>query len=136
MLNINNNRGSILVMTMFALALVSTLIVGYLMIITTDLTIASNDAWSRQAEFAAEAGIAESLYQLSQNDNWSTGYSNEVLTTNQTFSVTVTNSKPLVTLVSTGSSNGFDKQIQVELSISGLNASGDYRLNLNTWEEQ
>ena len=133
---IQNEQGSFLIMTTFALGLFSTLAIGFLLLATTDLRISSLDAWTRQAEYVAKAGIHESIYQLSLDKNWDEGFTDVVLSSDQTYSVTVTNSSPTITLISSGTANGYSKTIEANLSISELKSNGKYRIRVNTWELQ
>lgn len=131
----NNESGSVLVMTTFAIALLSILITGMMLLLSSEIQIAKQDAWSRQAGFVAETAIAESMYQLTLNDNWNTGFSNEPFGSNQSYSASITNNNPQVTIQATGIANGISRQIEALVVIIDETSTGNFALRVDSWEE-
>jgi len=129
------NRGSIMIMTMFAISLLSTLIIGFLSVVTTDLMISRHDAWSRQALYVAESGAMEAIYQLTQNRTWNRGFSNMMLTAGQYYSVSIDNQDPIVRITSTGEALDYTRIIEAQVAIVSTLRSGEYKLRVDSWEE-
>ncbi|MEK9657365.1 MAG: hypothetical protein VW378_03190 [bacterium] len=128
-------KGSVLVMTLFAIALLSILITGIMVVLSSEIHIASQDAWARQAGFVAETAIAESMYQLTLNDNWNTGFTNEPFGTDQQYSALIINKNPLVTIHASGTAHGVTRQIEASLVIIDKTTTGKFALRVDSWEE-
>lgn len=131
----NNQKGSVLVMTIFTIALLSILITGMMLILSSEIHIASQDAWSRQAGFVAETAISESMYQLTLNDNWDVGFTNESFGYNQSYSAFIINNNPIVTIQASGTANGITRQLQTSVVIIDKTTSGKFALRVDSWEE-
>lgn len=128
-------KGSVLIMTVFAIGLLSILITGMMVVLSSEIHTASQDAWARQAGYVAETAIAESMYQLTLNDDWDTGFTNESFDSNQHYSALIINNKPQVTIQASGTAHGITRQIETSLVIIDKAPDGKFKLRVDSWEE-
>ncbi len=131
------DKGVILLMTVFAIGLGSLMVSGVLYLITSDLSINGNVAGHESARWAAEAGIETAIAQLKQESTWSAGLSNISFATNGSYTVTVSNTYPSVTLTSTGKAQGslFTRSITAVVSVVGPPLLTPYRVRVDQWTE-
>ncbi|MCP4650842.1 MAG: hypothetical protein GY853_12300 [PVC group bacterium] len=133
----NNQKGVILLLTVFIIFFMSVFIVGYLEIAATETEIMRNHRGSTQALYIADAGIEDALWQLRQNRKWKKGFKNKVFPSGESSSYTVTiNNKgyPSVIIASTGTAPG-NYQRQVEMGITITSTSAPCNLVVNYWKE-
>ncbi|MBT3261810.1 hypothetical protein HOC37_03390 [bacterium] len=131
----NNQKGVVLVLTVFAIAFSFILILGVLEISTIDLQIVRNYQKSVRALYIAEAGVEDAIYELRQNHLWNTGFTNKLFA-NETYTVTITNNYPNVIINTTSTITGnFQKQMQVQISISGPPYTPPYPVRVVAWQE-
>ncbi len=134
-----SERGAVLLLTVFALAILSVLVAALLEITTTDLEIIRNHLCSTKALYIADAGIANALYELRQDYNWSAGWPGGVTFpegSSGSYTVTVTNNYPSVTIVSAGKWGGFERKAEVEVAVSGPPQSPPYPVRVIYWKEK
>ena len=130
----SRQSGSALVMSLFVMGILSVLIGGFLLIITSDLNVARYDALGRQTRYVAEAGIMEAIYQLTVNPDWNAGYTDFELISGQKYTVTVTNTNPTVNVVSLGEVDTLKSTVQSQLTIVRQRPSGRYHVRVDSWE--
>lgn len=130
-----NDQGSVLVMTTFAIALFSILLTGMMVLLSSEIQLASQDAWARQAGFVAETAIAESMYQLTVNDKWDTGFNHEPFGDNQYYSASIINTPPQVTIRAIGIANGVSREIEAVIAIVKETRPNQFALRVDSWEE-
>jgi type II secretory pathway component PulK len=130
-----NDQGSVLVMTTFVIALLSILLTGMMVLLSAEIQLASQDAWARQAGFVAETAIAESMYQLTVNDTWDTGFNNESFGDNQHYSASIINTSPQVTIRAIGSANGISREIEAVIAIVKETSPNQFALRVDSWKE-
>lgn len=119
---IKNQRGFVLLLTTFIIALGAALIIGFLQVSTTDLQIVRNDQYATRALYIAEAGIEDALYELTLDSNWNAGFTNKAFA-GETYTVTLTGAAPNPRVIDSVSTVGssFQKHLQVQVSMSGSN---------------
>jgi len=117
-----DKRGAILLMTVFIIALGTILIIGFLELSISDLKIVRNHQYSTRALHIADAGIEDALYELGQNSNWDTGFTDKAFA-GETYTVVVYNHYPNSTTVeSTATVDGtYQKSIQAGSTVQGGN---------------
>ncbi|MFQ6044171.1 MAG: PilX N-terminal domain-containing pilus assembly protein [Candidatus Poribacteria bacterium] len=115
-----NEQGSVLVLVLLILMVMSVLIIGALDLLTTDLKIIGNHLHDIQATYIADAGIEDAICELRQDVYWSVGFVNKEFPSGSgnIYTVTVDNSSyPLVTITSTSNVSGFQRTIEAQLEI-------------------
>lgn len=138
---LSNQKGALLLLTAFIILLMSILVIGYLEVATTETEIMRNHKLSTRALYIAEAGIEDAIYTLRQagNHHWTTGFTDKIFPTGSTSSYTVTidnSSYPSIVIISTGTvSSTYQRQIEVEITISGPPTSAPYPITITYWKE-
>ena len=125
-------------MTVFAIALMSTLVIGALHLTTTDLQIARNHQYDEEALYIAEAGIEDAIQELRSDISWDIGFSNKEYPSGSgnTYTVAVQNDYPTVVLTSTSTvRTSYSRQIEVQVYITGPPAASPYPVRLDYWKE-
>jgi Tfp pilus assembly protein PilX len=113
MSNDHKNRGVVLIMVVFVVALVSAIVIGMLQLNTEDIQIMRNHIHAAEALAIAEAGLNDALSQLRMDANWDAGFEDKPFPGG---TYTVTMEKPNITSVAT-SSKGFVAKVQAEVTI-------------------
>jgi len=95
--------GFVLPLSVMMLGLLSVLVGGYLMVITSQLQVAKHWMNQQASDTLAEVGIAQALNSLTLNSNWSAGFSNVEYPSGSgnTYSVTIARSGARATLDAT-----------------------------------
>ena len=75
--NKRRNSGSVFLMVVFALALLSVLVMGILEINTEELQLMQNQVYAAQAQAIAEAGLNDAFSELRLDSSWDAGFSNK-----------------------------------------------------------
>lgn len=112
------NKGSVILLAIFTIALMSTLVIGMLQLNTEEVQLAQNHIYAAQALAAAEAGLNDAFYELRSDSGWNTGFTGKAFDT-ASYTVTVTGSAPNVTVESTGTSaQGFVAKIAADITLT------------------
>jgi len=82
------NHGSVLLIVVFVVAMLSVLVMGMLQINTEEIQIAQNHIRAAEAMAIAEAGLNDVLAQLRENQSWEAGFDAKPFTGGQ-YTVTV-----------------------------------------------
>jgi hypothetical protein len=107
------NNGSVLLMTVFVIALLSALVMGMLQMTTEEIQLMQNQVWAAQALATAEAGLNDALarIRLGNDPNISGEPFNDGL-----YTVVVDGS----TITSTGTSaQDFVARVQADITVGG-----------------
>jgi len=113
-----NNNGSVLLITIFAIALLSALVMGMLQMNTEEIQLMQNHVWAVQALAVAEAGLNDALAQIRIDSNWDDGFENKPFD-GGSYTVTVTGALPNLTIESTGTSaQGFVARVEADVTVS------------------
>ena len=134
----SKESGFILLISIFAIALGSVLLGGFLMIVASTLQIARYHAWSEEALYVAEAGLQSSIAQLQQNSQWNTGFSNQPFPagSGNVYTVTVANAYPVATLNVTATVHGsYTRRILAKVMVTGAPQATPYTVRIDTWKE-
>jgi type II secretory pathway component PulK len=131
-----DRRGSILLIAVFLLAFGSIFVGTLLHGVSTDLQITRNHLSSAKALYVAEAGIEHAISLLRNDFTWSTGISQQEFPagTGCHYTVSVDNSHPTAVITSTGDANGFQKRVQVIVSI--VESATPYPVRIVSWREE
>ena len=108
------NNGSVLLMTVFVVALLSALVMGMLQINTEEIQLMQNNIYAAEATSTAEAGLNDALAQIRANDGWSTGFTDKSFN-GGSYTVVVSGS----TITSTGTSaKEFVSRLEADITIA------------------
>ena len=134
---LKKDNGSLLLMTIFAVALFSILIIGLLQVTTTDLQIARNHQHSLDAKYIAEAAIEWGLNQLKTNPNYSVTLTHVQWPagSGKYASLQIINNNPSVRHLGRGQDLGatISKIISAEVTISG--GGVPYSIQVDSWRD-
>jgi Tfp pilus assembly protein PilX len=108
-----NNRGVVLLMVIFVVALLAAIVVGMLQINTDEIQIMQNHMRGAEARAVAEAGLNDALAQLRTDATWDKGFAEKSFD-GGTYTVTRDESK--VTSLGT-TSQGFTARIEADVTV-------------------
>ena len=122
-------NGSVLIVVVFAIALMAALVAGILQLNTEQIQLMKNEVFAAQANAIADAGLADAFSQLRSNPNWNTGFSNKSFG-GGSYTVTVTGTSPDPNIISIGTSpQGFVAKVEAEVTISSTSPSHIIRID-------
>jgi len=122
------NRGTVLVMTIFVVALLSAVIIGMLQMTTEEIQIMSNQIYTAEALATAEAGLNDAFAELRDDSSWSAGFTDKAFN-GGSYTVAVSGSLPILTIESTGTSpQGYIAQVDADTTIG---ASDPYSVTID-----
>jgi Tfp pilus assembly protein PilX len=111
------NNGSVLLIVVFTIVLLTAFAVGMLDMNSEQIQIMKNEIYAAQARAIADAGIADAFSQLRANSSWTAGFSNKSFG-GGSYTVTVTGTLPSLVITSTGTSTqGFTSKVQANATI-------------------
>jgi len=117
MKNKRRNNGSVFLLTIFLILMLSALVIGMLQIDTEEIQIMRNQIFAVEAMATAEAGLNDAFYEIRNDPNWSAGFSNKSFN-NGTYTVTVEGANPDPNIISTAtSSHGYQARVKAEITI-------------------
>lgn len=112
-----SNKGTVLLMTIFVIALLSAVVIGMLQMITEEIQVMRNQIYSTQALEIAEAGLNDALSELRTDSSWDIGFTDKTFE-DGSYTTTVSGSLPNLTLESTGTSaQGFIAKVEAEITV-------------------
>jgi cytochrome c-type biogenesis protein CcmE len=131
MQSVRRNKGSVILVAVFVVALLATLVMGILQINTEELLLMQNQVYSAEAQAVAEAGINDAFAELRDDDTWNSGFTGKAFA-GGSYTVTVTGTVPELTVESVGTSaRGFAAKIVTQVTIS-VNSPHIIRSNTRT----
>ena len=111
------NNGSILIVVVFAIALLTALVAGMLELNTEQIQIMKNECFAAQATEIANAGLADAFSYLRTDPNWHAGFSNKSFGGGK-YTVAVAGTPPDPNITSTGTSQqGFVATVKAEVTV-------------------
>ena len=111
------NNGSVLLITIFMVALLSAITIGILQINTEEIQLMRNQIRAAEALATAEAGLNDAFAELRADSTWTTGFTNKAFN-DDSYTVTVTGSLPNLTITSIGtSSQGFVAKVEADITV-------------------
>jgi Tfp pilus assembly protein PilX len=111
------NRGTVLLMTVFVVALMSAIVIGMLQMNTEQLQLMRNHIYAAEAVATAEAGLNDAFAEIRADSSWTTGFTNKAFN-GGLYTVTVSGSLPNLTIESTGTSpQGYIAQVDADTRI-------------------
>lgn len=111
------NNGSVLLITIFVVALLSAITIGILQINTEEIQLMRNQIRAAEALATTEAGLNDAFAEIRVDSTWTTGFTNKAFN-DDSYTVTVTGSLPNLTITSTGtSSQGFVAKVEADITV-------------------
>jgi type II secretory pathway component PulK len=119
----SRHNGTVLLMVVFTIALISTIVVGIMQMSTEELMLMQNQLYAVQALTIAEAGLNDAFAQIRADSSWTTdaSYTNKSFSNYGTYTVTLTGGPlPNRTITSEGTSaKGYKARVAADATISG-----------------
>lgn len=111
------NNGSVLLITIFVVALLSAITIGILQINTEEIQLMRNQIRAAEALDIAEAGLNDAFAEIRADSTWTTGFTDKSFN-GSSYTVTVTGTLPNRTITSTGtSSQGFVARVEADITV-------------------
>ena len=111
------NNGTVLLVTVFAIALMSAAVAAMMQINTEQIQLVQNRIYAAEAMTIAEAGLNDAFAVLRTNSSWDSGYNNKSFNSGS-YKVTVSGSLPNITIESTGTSQqGFVARAEADVTV-------------------
>ena len=111
------HKGSVILIAVFAIALLATLVVGMLQMNTEELQLMHNHICTAQAQATAEAGLNDAFAEIRDDDEWTTGFTDKAFN-DDSYTVTVSGTLPNLTVTSTGTTDaGFVCRIESDITV-------------------
>lgn len=112
-------NGSVLLLAIFATALLSAITIGILQMNTEQIQLMRNQIYAVEAQAIAEAGLNDAFSELRVDSSWNIGFDNKnFINSESTYTVSVSGTLPNLTIISTGtSSQGFVSRIEADITV-------------------
>jgi hypothetical protein len=120
MKTIRKNNGSVLLIVVFAIALLSVLTIGILEMNTEEIQLMQNQIYAVQALATAEAGLNDAFAQIWTDPNWvlDGSYTNKSFPGYGTYTVTYEGLPPDPNIISEGTtSQGFVARVKADITV-------------------
>ena len=112
------NKGSVILIAVFVIALLTILVTGILQVNTEELLLMQNQIYSAEAQAVAEAGINDAFAELRADATWVAGFADKAFA-GGSYTVKVGGSLPDITVESVGtSSRGFVAKVITQITVS------------------
>lgn len=117
------HKGTAVLVTVFAIALMSTLVIGILQVNTEEMLMMKNQVFAAQAQALAHAGLNRAFVQLRSDRNWDSGFSNVSFGGQGKYSVSVIDPCPDASsdlrVIATGTTDtGYTAKIEADITVS------------------
>ncbi len=124
------NNGSVLLMTIFVIALLAVLTMGILQMSTEEIQLMQNQIYAAEAIATAEAGMNDAFAQIRADDEWATGFDDKAFN-GGVYDVNVTGTLPNLTITSTGtSSQSFVGRVEADVTVD-TDGSSDHTIRID-----
>lgn len=111
-------KGSVLLITIFIIAMLAAVVTGLLQINTEEIQLMHNQISAAHALATAEAGLNDAFSELRTNSDWNEGFDNKAFN-GGSYTVTIDSNLPNLKVESTGtSSQGFVARISTDVTVS------------------
>ncbi len=112
-------NGSVLLLAIFATALLSAITIGILQMNTEQIQLMRNQIYAAEAQAISEAGLNDAFSELRLDSSWNNGFDDKsFINSENTYTVSVSGTLPNLTIISTGtSSQGFVARIEADITV-------------------
>ena len=112
------HNGSVMLMAVYVIAMMSALVIGMLQMNTEEIQLMQNHVNLADAIATTEAGLNDAFYELRNDSGWTTGFTDKAFN-GGTYSVTVSGTLPTLTVQSTGTtSQSFVARVEADVRVS------------------
>ena len=123
------NNGSVMLITVFIIALLSVVVVGILQINTEDIQLIQNQIYGIQALATAEAGLNDAFAGIRDDYEWDEGFDDKSFD-GGFYNVSVTGSAPNLTIVSEGTApQGYVAKVTADVTIDTAGSDHTVRID-------
>ena len=112
-----NKNGSVLLVVVFAVALLTVLVTGILQMNTEELMLMQNQINAVETLEIANAGINDAFAELRNDSSWNSGFTDKSFF-GGTYTVTVSGTLPSLIVESTAILSGFTARVAADLTVS------------------
>jgi Tfp pilus assembly protein PilX len=111
------SRGTVMLITIFAIALLAALVCGMLQMNMEEIQLAQNHVYAAQALAVAEAGLNDAMAHIRTDDAWTTGFAGKPFG-DHAYTVAVSGTLPMRTLESTAvTRHGYTARIAADITV-------------------
>ncbi len=111
------NNGSVLLIVIFVIVLLSAITIGILEMHTEEIQLMQNQIWAAEAMATAEAGLNGAFSEIRSDSSWTTGFSNKGFN-GDTYDVNVTGTLPNRTITSIATTpQGFIATVEADITV-------------------
>jgi Tfp pilus assembly protein PilX len=111
------HRGSVLLITIFATALLTAITIGILQMNTEEIQLMRNQIYAAEAQAIAEAGLNDAFSELRVDSSWNSGFNDKTFNSGS-YTATVSGTLPNLTIISTGTSaQSFVARVEADITI-------------------
>lgn len=113
----SDKHGSVLLITIFVVAMLSIIVTGILQINTQEIQLMQNQIYAAEALAIAEAGLNDALAEIRTDNEWDEGF-DEKSFAGGSYSVDVSGDVPNLTIKSNATSaRGFVARVEAEMTV-------------------
>ena len=107
------NNGSVFLMTVFVIALLSALVAGILQTNTEEIQLVRNQLWAAESLAVAEAGLNDAFAEIRADSSWKAGFADKAFN-GGSYTVEIDGS----TITATGTSaRGFVAEVEADIIV-------------------
>ncbi len=127
------NSGSVMLTAVFAIALLSALVIGILQMNTEEIQLMQNQIYAAQARAVAEAGLNDAFSEIRDDSTWTAGFTDKSFNGGE-YDVTVSGTLPFLTITSTGTTaQNFTARVEADIAVGVTNpySTGPYVIRID-----
>jgi len=110
------NNGSVMLIAIFAISLLSAIVIGMLEMNTEELQLMSNQTHLVYAAATAEAGLNDAFAEIRNDNTWNTGFTDEPFN-GGSYTVTVETSPDHIVTSTGTSAQGFVARVKAKITV-------------------
>jgi Tfp pilus assembly protein PilX len=130
MKKMHRQKGSVMLIAIFVIALMTTLVVGIAQMNTEQIQIIQNQIYATDALCIAEAGLNDAFSEIRDDNEWNSSLNKSY--SGGGYKVKVDGSPPYVTITSTGTNaKGFIAEVQADITVGG---AGPYVIRIDEYK--
>jgi Tfp pilus assembly protein PilX len=119
MTNRRKHNGSVTLIVIFVIALLSTLVIGMLQLNTEEIMLMQNYIYAAESRSIAEAGLNAAFAELRDDSSWTTGFADTAFASGN-YSVAVSGTLPDLKLDATSTtSKGYASRVEADITVGG-----------------
>jgi len=119
MTNKRKHNGSVTLIVIFVIALLSTLVIGMLQLNTEEIMLMQNYIYAAESRSIAEAGLNAAFAEIRNDSSWTTGFTGTAFGSGN-YSVAVAGTLPDLTLDATSTtSKGYASHVEADIIVGG-----------------